>query len=1453
MKQKPPSSGGKTKQVSLFDFFGKGKKKIGNAKTPTTTKPKLSTPSSKTGAAKEEISTRAVVVTNQHGKVELEAPAKVATPPAVPPKQQQDQVSASKLINVLDGKQPMAIESSRRTPPSSSNSKRKRTRAALEYSDEESCGNKHDDKQPKANEKDTSQQNVTPHTKKIRVQARSSSERRRAASASSEKRRRRMDLEDTDEEENIGESENDESESEFEAGDEQAGEESELEFDQDEDDQPATTPAKKRKTSPSSRSHQKTTPTMASRSGSKIDSTNSPSAALQKTPQSLGAFSARKITPPSETIRRQNPSIQEAPLNSVSIGTTASSKHTFCEATVVSLTSSTASHQPPKFVKNAVNPMGSHVHNHLKFLHPPRDAQGRAPGDDGYDCRTLRVNKRELEQVMGSNVTSGMQQWWDIKAQYFDAVLLFKTGKFYELFHMDADIGVQVLGLIYMKDHLAHAGFPEKSYGVMADKLMRAGYKVARVEQTETPEMLKERKKLVKGKDSPKVVNREVCSILTLGTRTCGFMEDNRQLEEQPDLISAVGPLLAISEKSLVPTQSDCADGDDDDDNNYDRTLIREFGVTLVDASRGWITLGQFRDDCLCSHLQTLLAAHAPSEILYQGGDTNDKTSRSSKHHQTVKSLIVAYRTNCAAPCRMEVIQEKESFPKSTALDSRIRQALTRPSPVQPWNVHETLQELDRRQKYYFVPGKGKEDTINWPTVLSRAVHKPEANGLALSSFGAALFYLQRNLIDAEILSMRVVKEYTSPTSTFCFSQSQHVKEREELLDEAQGRDSPLDAPTSVGAEEAAMSIEGTTLHNLEIIANADDNKEAGSLWSKLHNTKTPHGARLLRAWLLRPLFRKSDIDRRADAVEELAAGGTAALVSEQARKILAKCGDLERLLSRVHSMSGAGAMSDMTKDGHAPGAHPNERAVLYEEADYTKRKVGDFSKVLNGLKHATKIPLLFQDLELREGGLLAKIVQHPENGGCFPDIASEIDWYFDNFDCDKAAQGQFEPSRGVDTMFDQACDAVEGIKSDLLGYKNEMCQDVLRPSSQARSAWKYINTMPDSKDKYLIELPASIRVPHDWILKGKRGKGAKQVNKYRTPVVEELVMELERAFETIAERRARAVQLIFARFNDERDSWAAAAQATAILDALCAMAQLASQPGYTRPRILDYNEIHASVLSFRQARHPCVEGSLSSPEFIPNDLVLGGSEREENSERVLLLSGPNMGGKSTFLRQTCILAILAQIGSYVPAEECELTPVDRIYTRLGASDRILLGQSTFFVELSETSTALRGATSRSLVIMDELGRGTSTFDGTAIAFAAVKHLVERNKCLALFATHYHNLVDDWSSHPLVRLGHMECMVESNNEGADEDASADGSPSRVTFLYTLGRGACPKSFGINVARLAGLPNDVLVKAGNISNEFERELGATLLRHKVEAAIQSNNWELVRKLWEEAQQ
>lgn len=195
-----------------------------------------------------------------------------------------------------------------------------------------------------------------------------------------------------------------------------------------------------------------------------------------------------------------------------------------------------------------------------------------------------------------------------------------------------------------------------------------------------------------------------------------------------------------------------------------------------------------------------------------------------------------------------------------------------------------------------------------------------------------------------------------------------------------------------------------------------------------------------------------------------------------------------------------------------------------------------------------------------------------------------------------------------------------------------------------------------------------------------------------------------------------------------------------------------------------------------------------------------------------------------------------------MPAEQCALTPVDRIFTRLGASDRILCGQSTFFVELAETAAAVRGATRRSLVIMDELGRGTSTFDGTAIASATVKHLVERSQCVTLFATHYHSLLEDWKNEPSIRLGHMECIVEDDSE---DDAE---KRSNITFLYTLGEGPCPKSFGVNVARLAGLPDDVLQKAKLVSAAFEAEMNGDSNQHRIIPSTAKATVESIAKLF-----
>jgi len=1128
----------------------------------------------------------------------------------------------------------------------------------------------------------------------------------------------------------------------------------------------------------------------------------------------------------------------------------------------------------PKPIPGQVNAAGTHMHNHLQFFTTNRrDAHRRPPTHPDYSPRTLYVDYNELAKKQDSGkLSAGQKQWWDIKSQYADTVLLFKTGKFYEMYHDDADVGAKVLNFVYMKGTSAHGGFPEAAYATMVHKLVEAGYRVARVEQTETPAALAERKKgMRKGQAKPQVVCREVCGIVSKGTRTFCYLEDARYLE-RGDKNGTTGPLVAIKEVLVKEEEEDAMKEDGNEEGGT--KAVYEYGVTVVDAITGTVTLGQFADDVLRSRLLTLLTSFGPSEVLYEGGPSGAS-----------KSLLPFLKSACSPTTVIDCIKATEPFPKSTAVNSAHRQLLDRTqSDVHPWNVKEALREVHRRGYYPRSSRKKSEADIDpsagegigrWPEILKTCVEGGAS--LALSSFGAALYFLQRSLVDAEILSMGIVKAYAPPNTSMettasgsnspggdasrdpssqlqnMYNEEARREEGTNLVEEQEKQQpSSIDFGSSamddsdVYAAEASidhMALDGTTLSNLEILHNITSGSHQGSLLSKIDATQSPHGSRLLRAWLLRPLFRKVDIDRRADVVEELA-GGSAAMAMEEARALLKKTGDIERLLSRVHSMGGGGHQED--RGGNGGGAtqgryHPNDRAILYETEKHTKRKVGDFSKLLHGLKAAAEIPELFENADIHSP-MLAKIVRTTDAGGCFPaDMKEKLDWFFDNFDLVQAAQGKFEPSRGMDEEYDEACDAIEDVKRQFAEYKEEMCSNSeVTPRHTARSSWKYINTKEDSKDKYLIELPVSVNVPDDFFVKAKRGKGPKQVNKYRTPIVEQLVEELERAIDVKNERKAEGMKLVFKRFDDMRSVWMAATHATAMLDALGSLAQLAVQPGFSRPQIMDCPPSAKPGIEIIQGRHPCVDFTHSGGDFIPNDLILGGkfdsmedefqdNEAQRNDSSVLLLSGPNMGGKSTLLRQTCLISILAQMGSYVPAEKCAMTPVDRIFTRLGASDRILCGQSTFFVELAETAAAVRGATRRSLVIMDELGRGTSTFDGTAIASATVKHLVEVNRCLTLFATHYHSLLEDWKNESSIKLGHMECIVEDDNDESDSERK-----NNITFLYTLGDGPCPKSFGVNVARLAGLPDDVLQRAKRVSSLFEAEMNgeAASNQHKI---------------------
>jgi len=285
----------------------------------------------------------------------------------------------------------------------------------------------------------------------------------------------------------------------------------------------------------------------------------------------------------------------------------------------------------------------------------------------------------------------------------------------------------------------------------------------------------------------------------------------------------------------------------------------------------------------------------------------------------------------------------------------------------------------------------------------------------------------------------------------------------------------------------------------------------------------------------------------------------------------------------------------------------------------------------------------------------------------------------------------------------------------------------------------------------------------------------------------------------------------VFEDFDNRKNKWVRIVNQMATFDCLLSLARYCSESALCMcvPQF-DFDAVEP-YLDIQKGFHPSLAGGsgvLSSTEYIPNDTVLGGE-----SAPILLLTGANMGGKSTLMRQTATLVVLAQIGSLVPAKSMRLTPVDRIFSRIGASDSLASGQSTFYVELHETNIILKEGTKNSLVIIDELGRGTSTFDGTAIAAACLGYLVEKIKCRTLFSTHYHSLCTKFSDNPGLALGHMACMAENDEVGDDP------SMKNVTFLYELAPGPAVASFGYQTARLAGVDPEVVRRAYQASCKF----------------------------------
>jgi DNA mismatch repair protein MutS len=540
------------------------------------------------------------------------------------------------------------------------------------------------------------------------------------------------------------------------------------------------------------------------------------------------------------------------------------------------------------------------------------------------------------------------------------------------------------------------------------------------------------------------------------------------------------------------------------------------------------------------------------------------------------------------------------------------------------------------------------------------------------------------------------------------------------------------------------LALDPNTRKNLELTKALGANPRA-TLLATIDRTRTAMGSRLLGRWVLAPLVNAVAIGARADCVEALLRDASRRLALQD---VMHGCFDLERIAQKVRF-----------------------RRVLPRDLASLRRTLVLLDPIADALRE-TALPAGMHAIAARVG-------QYDELRA---DLAASL------VDEPPATLADGGVIRGEATPDLAECVA---LRSDARARIA-----ALEERERERSGIKSLKVKYASAFGYAIEVPKAqiANVPADYTRKQTLANG----ERYVTPELR----ELDVAIASAESRQLRLEQALYEnlveRIAERVEDLLSTADALAELDAYCSLAQVAGERGYVRPSFAE-----DSIVEIVDGRHPVMEALLGS-SFVPNDLRLG-TERA----RFMLLTGPNMGGKSTYLRQTALLVVLAQIGSFVPARAAKLGIVDRIFTRIGAGDDLASGQSTFYVEMAEAANILRRATDRSLLLIDEIGRGTGTVDGLAIAQAICEYLLERESHapMALFATHFHELVDLAERWPLVENFHITA-VESSKGGAP------------VFSHRVLPGSSSRSFGIEVARMAGLPPAVVARAREIAEVLE---------------------------------
>ena len=986
----------------------------------------------------------------------------------------------------------------------------------------------------------------------------------------------------------------------------------------------------------------------------------------------------------------------------------------------------------------------------LDFLEPGRrrDARGVLEGTPGYDARTLMVPDEFIRSQSDTQ-----KQWWRIKSQHADCVLLFKIGKFYELFETDADIGVSVCALKMQAPNAKYSiafkgkkcGFPERAFAEKAVRLVASGRRVAVVEQ-----MRREAGTAA----SSKTMARQTVAILSAGT----LIEPELQRLLEPSAPMAI-LTLALSRGSAAFMTTDCYSGTTD--------------VRCVQADRGAPL--DFSD---WKHaLESIVAITPPAEVVIPQG------------------LDPAYRRTLEVCCNRAMADRTEGLlVTEMALPVADNAARASACANRYWAGAEgsTAEAIKRLHALLVHPGGGE----------------------CAATTGAALLLLFEYLAEAR-LTRQILPRLRVTFDCAAMARPTHTPPAEDL---------PDSASTNIVQQAdrgGMMLIDRAAVTNLELVVNVTGGKD-GTLLKELSACSTAAGNRELRAWMLSPLSSPAQIDSRQRAVRLLSEDAEVFAAAVVAQSLLAEVPDLARATCAVQrhapppcDFKGLGEHGIGCNRRHAPGV------LLYETVDEAAEATRAMVSALTACRGALKAAAAFDGVRQRLVSAAPVLDALTRQGSaCFPPIERRLERLEAYIELDE---------NDVPAVREGADPALEAAMRDVKSAENAL-DEVFLPAATRQMALlnpTSSGTLVAYTGSYALAVPNGLVVPPDWepaTELGKKGKGKARL--YTCAALRALLKAGAQADE---DKRAALVSVLTRTaldFCDVSAAWLAVAKATAELDALISLARAARAMAAGGP--ICYPSVDpparsraAPLFEARSLRHPTLASCSSAldadgaSDTVSSDVRLGGADR-----RLLILSGPNMGGKSTLMRAIASSTILAQMGAAVPAESLRLTAATRMFVRMGAQDSIIEGQSTFMTEMRETATSVCEARPSDVVILDEVGRGTSTRDGAALA-ASVAAALGKKGCLAVVSTHYGEVS---APDGLLARGVAEHATYAHMGYRAHGAPGADTPQSIEFTYRLTPGPASNSMGVAVGGLAGLPASVLANAQRIalSAAAERE-------------------------------